>query len=156
MKPSGIGERILLTLWVGGLWTVGYLVVPTLFHMLDDRAQAGQIAGRLFSVMNLLGLACGSLLLLSVIVQAGRNWSRTWQFWALLAMLVMVGSAQFMVQPMMAGLKNAAPGGFLEGSAAATRFGVLHGISSLMFLVTSLIGLILVVFGLHMSRTGQD
>ncbi len=27
-------ERVLLTLWIGGLWVTGYLVVPTLFAML--------------------------------------------------------------------------------------------------------------------------
>ena len=29
---------IALTLWIGGLWAVGYLVAPTLFYTLADRA----------------------------------------------------------------------------------------------------------------------
>ena len=74
----GVGQRILLTLWVGGLWATGYLVAPLLFHMLDDRRLAGEIAGRMFSAMNYLGLACGMLLLLAVVYQAGRDWARTW------------------------------------------------------------------------------
>ncbi|MCK5382667.1 MAG: DUF4149 domain-containing protein, partial [Gammaproteobacteria bacterium] len=30
-------ERILLTLWVGSLWVVGFVVAPVLFAELDDR-----------------------------------------------------------------------------------------------------------------------
>ena len=38
-------ERILLTLWVGSLWVVGFVVAPVLFAELDDRALAGSTAG---------------------------------------------------------------------------------------------------------------
>ncbi|MCE2832533.1 MAG: DUF4149 domain-containing protein, partial [Oxalobacteraceae bacterium] len=45
------GVRVLLvTFWVGSLWTVGYLAAPTLFATLPDRALAGSIAGSLFRV----------------------------------------------------------------------------------------------------------
>jgi uncharacterized membrane protein len=55
---------IALTLWVGGLWTIGFVVAPTLFRSLDSRAQAGAIAGELFSLMAYIGLACGGYLAL--------------------------------------------------------------------------------------------
>lgn len=58
-------ERILLTIWVGALWAIGFLVAPTLFAMLPDRVAAGTVAGRLFGYVDLIGLACGSILLLS-------------------------------------------------------------------------------------------
>ena len=32
---------VALTLWIGALWTVGYVVAPTLFSTLSDRALAG-------------------------------------------------------------------------------------------------------------------
>ena len=38
-------ERFLLTLWVGGLWIIGYLVTPVLFKTLDNRQLAGELAG---------------------------------------------------------------------------------------------------------------
>jgi len=31
MKLFSVSERILLTLWVGGMWTTGYMVAPILF-----------------------------------------------------------------------------------------------------------------------------
>jgi len=57
------GERILLTLWVGGLWAIGYIVAPALFANLEDRALAGTLAGVMFNIIAWVGLACGSLLL---------------------------------------------------------------------------------------------
>ena len=149
MHLTGIGQRILLTLWVGGLWTAGYIVAPMLFHVLDDRRLAGQIAGELFTVISYIGLVCGVLLLISVLYQAGQHWRRTWQAWALVAMLVLIGIGEFVLQPMTHVLKDATPQGFIEGSAEAARFGMLHGVASILFLMTSLLGLALVVFGLN-------
>ena len=152
MRFNTVSQRILLTFWVGGLWAVGYVAVPVLFNMIFDRFVAGGIAGRLFSIMSYLGLVCGSLLLISVIYQTGQEWRRTWQVWALLAMLLLVSIGEFMLQPMMQALKAATPQGFVPGSAEAARFGMLHGISSTLFLVTSLLGLALVVFGLSRDK----
>ncbi|MHB8562653.1 MAG: DUF4149 domain-containing protein, partial [Acidiferrobacteraceae bacterium] len=55
-------ERVVLTLWVGGMWSVGYLVAPVLFSMLDSKTVAGNIAGRLFSYLGMAGLVCGGFL----------------------------------------------------------------------------------------------
>jgi hypothetical protein len=64
--------HVALTLWVGGLWSIGYLVAPTLFAALGgDRPLAGQLAGRLFEVIGWLGLACASYLLLFVLLRTG-------------------------------------------------------------------------------------
>ncbi len=146
---AGAGQRLLLTVWVGGLWTTGYLVAPTLFQVVDDRRLAGEIAGKIFSVMSYVGLACGALLLLVIIYQASRAWARTWQVWVLVTMLLLVSIGEFLLQPMIQALKAVTPDGFIEGSTSAARFGMLHGVSSLLFLVTSLLGLALVAFGLN-------
>ena len=149
MRFNTISQRILLTFWVGGLWAIGYVAVPVLFNMIFDRFVAGGIAGRLFGIMSYIGLVCGTLLLISVIYSAGREWRRTWQVWVLVAMLLMVAIGEFTLQPMMQALKATTPGGFVPGSAEAGRFGMLHGVSSLLYLATSLLGLMLVVFGLE-------
>ncbi len=149
MNPIPVSQRILLTLWVGGLWAIGYVATPVLFNMIFDRYVAGGIAGRLFGIMSYIGLVCGTLLLISVIYQAGREWRRIWQAWVLVAMLLIVATGEFVLQPMMQALKAATPGGFVAGSAEAGRFGLLHGISSTLFLATSFLGLLLVIFGLN-------
>lgn len=152
-NTTTIGQRILLTLWVGGLWTVGYIVTPTLFHVLDDRQLAGMIAGRLFGIMSYLGLACGLLLLAAMLYQARQAWRGTWQIWVLLLMLALISIGEFGLVTQMQALKAAHPQGFIQGTEAAQRFGMLHGLSSSLYLATSLLGLALVIFGLEPKRS---
>ncbi len=141
-----IPERIALTLWVGGMWVTGYLVAPMLFSTLEDRALAGMLAGRMFSAMSYVGLVCVGLLLLAHFQKNWLNGWRQWRRWVLLAMLLVIVIGEFVLQPMMAELKAQ---GLDEGSAAQQRFGLLHGISSSLFLFNSLAGLALVIFGLE-------
>ncbi len=144
MKSLFIGEQIALTLWVGGMWIIGYVVAPLLFRSLDDRMLAGNLAGQLFAIMSYLGLVCALLLLSGQLASLGGEALRAWRFWLLLAMLAVLLVGQFVLQPMMAELKAAG----LDGENA-TRFGRLHGVASVLFLFNSLAGLALVVAGLR-------
>jgi hypothetical protein len=141
-----ISERILLTLWIGSLWAIGYIAAPSLFHVLDDRQLAGAAAGFLFHVVSYLGLVCGALLLIGAIYRHGQRWLRSWRVWTLIIMLVLVALGEFVLQPAMAGLKAQ---GFVEDSAAASQFGRLHGMASGLYMVNSLLGLALVIGGLR-------
>ena len=134
-----IGERILLTLWVGGMWAVGYIVAPTLFSMLE-KSVAGNVAGQLFTIISYLGLFCGSLLIIGLVSRVGTAFSQHWSFWALLVMLVLILIGQFVLQPMMAELKAT---GITDLNRS--EFGKLHGIASVLFLINSLAGLALVI-----------
>lgn len=139
-----IGERLLLTLWIGALWAIGYLAVPILFAMLDDRMLAGQLAGRMFTLVSFLGLFCGGLLLLGTLLRLGKGTLRNGRAWLLLVMLLLVAVGEFGLQPLMAQLKAQ---GLIEGSAQAVQFARLHGIASVLYLINSLCGLLLVAAG---------
>lgn len=134
-----IGERILLTLWVGGMWAVGYIVAPTLFNMLE-KTVAGNVAGQLFTIMSYVGLVCGTLLIIGSVNRLGTQVTQHWVFWALLVMIVIILVAQFILQPMMAELKAM---GITDLNRS--KFGKLHGIASVLFLINSLLGLALVI-----------
>lgn len=134
-------EKILLTIWVGGMWAIGYIVTPVLFQMLD-KSVAGNVAGQLFSIMSYVGLFSALALIINILVQQGFN-KRHWQLWMLVAMLIIILIGQFGLAPLMIELK--AVGLSAENK---TQFGRLHGISSVLFLMNSLAGLALVVFGL--------
>jgi len=136
-----VGEKILLTLWVGGMWTAGYIVAPLLFKTLDDRMLAGNLAGQVFTVMSYIGIVCAVFLIISQYLQTPLL--NNWRLWTLLGMLVVVVVGQFVLQPMMAELKASG----LEGEAAK-QFGRLHGVSAILFLMNSLAGLALVIVGL--------
>ena len=139
MKSLLIGERILLTLWVGGMWAVGYIVAPTLFSMLE-KTTAGNVAGQLFTITSYLGLVCGGLLLIGVINRFGYQVTQNWMFWVLVVMLVIIIVGQFIIQPMMAELKAS---GITDLNRS--EFGKLHGVASVLFLINSLLGLALVI-----------
>lgn len=136
-----VGERILLTLWVGGMWTVGYIVAPVLFKTLDDRMLAGNLAGQMFTVMSYIGLFCAVFLIGGQVSQSFAF--NNWRLWVLVTMLLIVIIGQFVLQPMMAELKAAG----LEGETAK-QFGRLHGVASILFLMNSIAGLVLVITGL--------
>jgi len=140
---QNISERVILTVWVGGMWTVGYIVAPTLFAMLDDRAVAGSIAGRLFMIMSYIGIFASLFLLLNALMRYRQTSRREWRVWLLLLMLVIILTGQFVLQPQMAVLRE---GGLLDEEKE--QFGLLHGIASVLFLVNSVSGLVLVIFGL--------
>ena len=138
-----VGERILLTLWVGSLWTAGYIVAPVLFNSLD-RSTAGDVAGQLFTIVSYIGLLVISLLLLVNVFQDGLRILWQWRNRILLLMLLLVVIGQFVLQPMMAELKAAG----LEGSNAK-QFATLHGVASILYMVNSLMGLALVAWGVR-------
>ena len=139
MNPpaANVGERVLLTLWVGGLWTVGYMVAPALFATLEDRALAGTLAGLMFEIIAWIGMGCAPVLL--VINQIRYPQRRlNWRMLVLLAMLLLVMLGQLVLAPMMADLRA-------TGQADAAAFARLHGIASLVYLVNSVLGLVLVM-----------
>jgi hypothetical protein len=132
-------ERIILTLWVGGLWGVGFLAVPVLFHSLDRHA-AGELAAPMFTLVNGFGLLCGLLLLLSTAFFGGRGWYRSWRTGVVIVMMAVSAVILFIIQPQMAALKVQAAA---AGGTLGTQFGRLHGISSILYLLASVLGLLL-------------
>jgi hypothetical protein len=130
-------ERILLTLWVGALWVAGFIVAPLLFSELDERALAGSLAGSLFTVTSYLGLLCGAVLLL----MNGFNYRAiNWRAVTIIGMLLFTMVGQFVITPMIAELRVA-------GLTQTPGFGRLHGIASVLFVGTSVLGLMLVAAG---------
>jgi hypothetical protein len=70
-------QTVLLAFWVGGIWTIGYLVAPVLFTTLADRSVAALVAGHLFSISAVIGLYLDSLLLLLLLTN-GQPIKRFW------------------------------------------------------------------------------
>lgn len=141
-------EYPLLTLWVGGMWVIGYLAVPILFATLDDRMLAGMLAGKMFTAMSYIGLGAGGLLLVLALLKRPRS---RWRVRLLLLMLLLVAVGEFVLQPMMAELKAM---GLVEGSDAAARFGMLHGVSSIIYLLNSLGGVALLILYARIRADG--
>ena len=153
-------SAIALTAWVGGLWSVGYLAVPVVFHAQPDKQLAGMLAGEMLNAVGYLGLVCGGMLLLGEICTAscGRT-EKIWQektFWIIAAMLVFGLIIQFGLSPVMADLKIQARPLDVMLSPFADRFKMLHGVSSVLYLIESLLGLYLVTRSTTPKRVGAQ
>jgi hypothetical protein len=141
------GTRLLIAcVWAGSLWTVGYLVAPTLFATLADRVLAGTIAASVFRVQAWVSIACAVLLAGLLLVKSGdMDAKRRLLLLRLVAgMMICTLLVHFGLQPIMAALRAAAPGGVMIG-AARTQFGMLHGGASVIYLVQSLMAVVLVL-----------
>jgi hypothetical protein len=134
-----------ITAWVGGLWATGYLAVPVLFYTQPDRQLAGELAGEMFIRLGYLGMVCGMYLLIQHISLSGRATFRLAMFWIVAVMLLLTLVLQFGIQPVMADLKAQALPLDVMHSAFADRFKMLHGVSSVIYLIESLLGAFLVI-----------
>jgi glucan phosphoethanolaminetransferase (alkaline phosphatase superfamily) len=138
--------RLLTVVWVGSLLTIGYAVVPVLFASLD-RITAGSVAAQLFRIEGVIGVVCGVLLLALCNVLIRRDEIAYKRLrWLVAGMLVCVLVGYFALQPFMNALRIAAQeaGTDVGHSVYANRFGMLHGVSSLFYLIESLLALLLV------------
>jgi hypothetical protein len=133
---------LVATLWAGSLWTVGYLVAPTLFATLSDRVLAGTVAASMFRSEAWLSIACALAMPVLLVLARELDAKRRRLLVVLaLAMLVCTLVVHFGLQPMMAELRT---GGVME-PAGQTRFGILHGMSSVIYLVQSVLAGVLVI-----------
>ncbi len=136
---------LLLTFWVGSLWTVGYVIAPLLFATLTDRAQAGTLAGLFFKAEAWISLICGASLLAMIWVEREHP-TRILQIKLVICMLLCTVFGYFGLQPYMAELRAiAAHSGGIMDDVLRSRFGMLHGAASVIYLLHSLLGVGLVL-----------
>jgi hypothetical protein len=132
-------KNVLTTAWIGGMWIIGVVVAPALFANLD-KAVAGMLAGKLFHAIGWVGIVAGAFLLIWWIwVESARAFQGA-KLWLIIGMLLCTLVNQFAIFPLIAEIKpavsNAAEGMFGGGLAQ------WHTISSLIYLVQSVLGLI--------------
>lgn len=138
---------VIAGLWVGSLLTVGYIVAPAIFSTMTDRQAAGMVAGSIFKLEAYLSLivCIGLMVLANLLVNRGLNQFKLIR-WILLSMLLCSISAAFIFIPWMNTLRDnaLAQGMPVMLSPSATLFGRLHGASSILFMLQSLLGIALV------------
>jgi hypothetical protein len=136
---------IAVTLWIGALWAIGYVAAPLLFITLEDRALAGMLAGKMFDVVAYIGMGCGIYLLLFRLIRLGVMSFRQSFFWIVLAMLLLTLLGHFGVQPILEAVKHQALPREVAESVLQDRFTAWHGISSALYVLQSVLGLVLVL-----------
>lgn len=134
---------ITVTLWVGALWVIGFMVAPTLFSSLPDKTFAGLLAARLFRLVAYTGLACGSYLVLYRLLSYGTRAFRQGFFWTAVVMLLLTLASHYGIDPLLARARFM-PGGLLH-SVFRDRFATWHGIASVLFVIEAVLGFWLVL-----------
>lgn len=146
MKPVWNRARALLTTaWVGSSWTIGYLVAPTLFKTLADSTLAGTIAGQMFAVQAWVSVVCALVLL------AMGKWQGQKLSWRIVTMLLCTLIGYFALHPLMAGLRAAG----LANPDVKWQFGMLHGVSSGIYLLQSILGAMLILERLEPEQSQE-
>mgnify|MGYP001045599175 FL=1 len=136
---------VAVTLWVGGLWAIGFMAAPALFASLKDRVLAGEVAGNLFGLIAWVGIACAAYSMAYLSLRRGKSVLRSGAFWLVLAMLVLTLVGHFGIQPILAQLKAQAwPNSVME-SAVRSRFAAWHGVAGGLYVLQSLLGAVLVL-----------
>jgi hypothetical protein len=136
---------LVITAWVGALWTIGYLVAPTLFYTLENRQLAGMLAGKLFTLVAYVGIGAAFYLLIHRLVRFGTAALKQGFFWIVLVMLLFVLAGHFGIQSLLASLKAQAMPMDVMQSIFADRFRTWHGVASIAYLIESLLGIALVL-----------
>lgn len=132
-------------LWAGSLWTIGYVVAPTLFLSLHDNVQAGTIVGFLLRTEAWLSIACAVALYAMVRFSAIEPARKRTLALLIVGMLACALVIYVGLQPAMANLKEAAGAAGLKGTPEGRTFGILHGVSQLVYLVESVLAGVLLV-----------
>ena len=145
MKKFADGLALLaLNAWVGVLWGIGYVAVQVLFQALPDKTLAGMLAGKMLTQVVYIGMASACYLLVYYLSTFGRAAFKQAVFWMVVVMLLLT-MVQFGIQPIMADLKAQALPAEVMKSAFAGSFRAWHGIASILYLLQSLLGAVLVL-----------
>jgi hypothetical protein len=139
--PAQRGRRVLdfcvtflVTLWAGSLWTVCGIVAPQLFATLPERRLAGQMAARLFHIEAWLGVVVAIALIAIFAARRVFVASKT-----ILWLIVLTAAAPLASELILGPMMDAAR----EANDMA-RFGMLHGLSAVLFLIACVSALALV------------
>jgi hypothetical protein len=132
---------VAVTVWVGSMLAIGYLAAPVLFAQLSDRGLAGNLAGAMFTYTAWIGMGCGAYLLLYLLGAKGWRAIQSGVFWIVVLMLALTAAGLLSAcSRLLAQLKaDALPRQVME-SALRSRFATWHGVSSVLYLVQSLLG----------------
>ena len=133
-----------ITLWVGALWAIGCIAAPVLFNALSNGAQAGALAGRMFNIVAWISVVVACYALIYLFFKDGLRSFKTGVVWFIVGMLLLTLAGHFGINPILAGLKSQALPRQVMESVLRDRFMPWHGVSSVLYLIQSALGLALV------------
>ncbi|HJQ24152.1 MAG TPA: DUF4149 domain-containing protein [Blastocatellia bacterium] len=145
-------EALLLVIWLGAMIFFGFAVAPTVFAVLPTRELAGQVVNSLIGKLELLGLVCGPLLLLSQFVlwpkRPAEAKARVVRVIMLALMTLLVAASRFWVSAKLHALRVQLSGPIDDlpvTDPLRVEFSALHGVSVSLMGATMLAGIVVIL-----------
>ena len=136
--------KLLIALWVGSLWWM-IVVANVIFEKVPTSYLAGLIAGQLFEYLSYFSLVVLTFVMFRLFKGEGWRVVKNSLFWISLLILFIVLMNLFGIKPFLEALKiQALPKEVME-SIFADRFSLWHGISSIAYLIHSLLATFLML-----------
>jgi len=136
--------KLLIALWVGSLWWM-IVVANVIFDKVPTSYLAGLIAGQLFEYLSYFSLVVLTFVIFRLFKGEGWRVVKNSLFWISLFILFIVLMNLFGIKPFLEALKiQALPKEVME-SIFADRFSLWHGISSIAYLIHSLLATFLML-----------
>ena len=139
-----------LSLWVGGLTTLAFVVAPTVFSHAESPAVAGRIFGPTLRVFGYVELACAAVVLASGIALhlrgEGPGWAKAVRLALLAVMILILVAHVFGISPQIAAERERVAHfeTLKKGDPERERFDRLHQGSVRLVVANVLLGLALV------------
>ena len=134
---------VLVSLWVGGLWTM-LMVTTVLFNKMPNYI-ASSLALDMHLFINLFGVISSLILLFLGFKSTGAAYLKSSIFWMIIILLVIIFISYFGINPLIENLKvNDLPKELMEGFFAE-RFDNWYGIASIAYLIECIIGIFLLL-----------
>lgn len=144
---------LLISSWFGIHIMGGYIVAPILFKNLQI-TQAANIAGTLFTVSSYVGLFAWILAFWQIRQTHNHLMYRPKKrldLWLSALLVLSIGINQFLITPVIEAFKSGTTNWLME--LMNHSFGVWHGISQTIYLITTILGIILL---LRLLRINSD
>ena len=131
--------KIALMFWAIVTWATGYVFAPVMFAKFD-KIQAGLNTGELLHATYVLSLLCALVLLIDFRVRFKQHLLHLTDLWLTLGALFIVIVQYVGISPKMSTLKQT----MLSNPADASAFMQWHGVSQVLYLITSVLLAVLV------------
>ncbi len=132
-------SSIAMTFWVGGTLTIGLIVIPLLFKVLDEITAAG-LAGQLLNINAYIGIVALFLALIDNCVQFKFNVISSRKFWYAIIMESILVINYFAIFPIIVNLRTKLTDMTNRVIQHSSEFSFWHSISSILFLITCVLG----------------
>ena len=130
--------KFFLSIWAGSQWWM-IIVAKVLFDKIPTAFLAGAVAGQLFQYLSYFSIGMSIIIFFHLFKYNGWAAIKSSQFWLILFIAMIVLINLFGIQPALEALKISAQPKEVMESIFADRFSMWHGISSISFLVQTLL-----------------